>query len=100
MGGRSFDARNHLLPAAVEALAATPPACFDRPIWRLYLIDCHRGALNDAASRARINRGEFPNYCDECQAGYQTRMQAAGRCHPPELTRARATKNQRAEACA
>lgn len=100
MGGRSFDQRNVTLPAAVEALAENPPACFDKPIWRLYLIDCHRGALNDPASRARIYRGEVPDFCSECQAGYRAQMQAKNKCHPPVLKPANAAKTQQAKACA
>jgi hypothetical protein len=83
MGGRRFDSRNKALPACVETLAADPPACFDKPIWRLFLIDCYRGTLNDPASRARISRGERPDYCTDCQQGYQQRMQARALCRPP-----------------
>lgn len=84
MGGRSFDARNRSVPACVEKLAADPPECFSKPIWRLFLIDCYRGALNDPASRARITRGQRPDHCSDCLAGYRQSMQAQGRCHPPQ----------------
>lgn len=83
MGGRSFDVRNKVIPECVEQLAQTPPACFEKPIWRLFLIDCYRGALNDPASRARISRGVAPDFCAECTHGYRSRMQAVDRCHPP-----------------
>lgn len=83
MGGRHFDQRNRRTPACVIQLAAEPPACFTPVQWREYLEDCWRGTLNDMLARNRLNRGERPDYCSDCTKGYQARMQAAGRCHPP-----------------
>lgn len=83
MGGRRFDSPNKAVPACVERMAATPPACFEKAVWRMYLLDHYRGTLNDAAARARLNRDEVPDFCDDCTAGYRASMQAAGRCNPP-----------------
>jgi hypothetical protein len=85
MGGRSFDARNKQLPAAVEAMAQHPPACFDQRIWRLFLVDCYRGALNNPAERARMDRMQRPDYCSDCARAHREQMLAAGRCQPPTL---------------
>lgn len=70
-------------PAPVLALLDKQPPCFDAKGWRLYLLDVHRGTLNDSANRQRLIRGELPTYCDECTAQYQSRMQAVGKCCPP-----------------
>ena len=86
MGGRQFNARNKEAPACVEAISAKVPQCFEPKVWRLFVEDCYRSAMNDEAERARMNRGEAPDYCSCCTRGYQARMKAAGRCHPPQKT--------------
>jgi hypothetical protein len=83
MGGRQFNAPNKAVPACVERMAAKPPACFTQPTWRLYLLDCYRGTLNDAAARARLNRDELPPYCEDCSREHAETMRAQMRCRPP-----------------
>lgn len=83
MGGRQFNATNKVVPACVVAMAENPPACFEAPVWRIYLHDHYRGTLNDPAARARLNRLEVPDYCEDCTVGYQAAMQACGKCRPP-----------------
>lgn len=85
MGGRSFDARNKQLPAAVEAMASDPPACFDSKIWRLFLVECYRGALNAPGERARMDRGQRPDYCADCARAHREQMLKEGRCKPQTL---------------
>lgn len=87
MGGRSFGQYNKVPPACVDKLASTVPACFDQKGWRLYLLDCWFGRLNDAASRERMRRGAAPDFCSSCTRSYQAKMLAAGRCHPPAKTK-------------
>lgn len=82
MGGRKFAQYNVADPLPVVRLLDQRPPCFDAPGWRLYLLDVHRGTLNDAANRARLIRGELPDYCAECTAQFQERMQAQGKCCP------------------
>lgn len=62
------------------------PECFGTADWRLYLLDVHRGTLNDPANRQRLVRGELPAFCAECTEAYRTKMEAQGKCHPPALT--------------
>jgi hypothetical protein len=85
MGGRSFSAYNKRDPECIERLAADVPACFDAVIWRLYLVDSFRAALNDPAERMALSRGQAPAYCQDCTVGHRAKMQAAGRCNPPPL---------------
>lgn len=84
MGGRNFAQYNKADPAAVAALMDKCPPCFERPIWRIYLLDVHRAVLDDKPNRLRLHRGECPDYCDDCVTGWRDKMRAAGRCHPPE----------------
>lgn len=83
MGGRQFNASNKAVPACVERMAATPPACFEKRVWRIYLLDCYRGTLNDAAARARLNRDESPAYCEDCSLPHAEAMRAVMKCRPP-----------------
>lgn len=85
MGGRSFDARNKALPASIERMAENPPACFDKPMWRLFLVDCYRGVLNLPGERARMDRGVRPDYCSDCTRANREAKRAQGRCKPPTL---------------
>lgn len=82
MGGRHFSQYNKADPEPVVRLLAQRPQCFGASDWRLYLLDVHRGTLNDPANRQRLVRGVAPNYCEECTQGYRASMQARGRCHP------------------
>lgn len=86
MAGRQFDALNKALPEPVEQMLLNVPACFDQVSWRLYAIEAWRSVLNDPAERAAMSRGRRPDYCSSCTPQYQQRMQAAGRCFPPQLT--------------
>lgn len=83
MGGRKFAQYNKADPEPVVRLLDKRPPCFDAAGWRLYLLDVHRGTLNDPANRQRLVRGELPDYCAECTARYQEQMQAQGKCCPP-----------------
>lgn len=83
MGGRRFGQHNAVPPACVIKLAEKPPECFNPAIWKQYLIDCYRGALNEPATRQRMTRGIAPDYCSECLPDHRARMQAQNKCHPP-----------------
>lgn len=83
MGGRQFNATNKTVPECVERMAAKPPACFERGTWRMYLLDCYRGTLNDAAARARLNRDEVPDFCSDCTLAHAEAMRGSMRCRPP-----------------
>lgn len=83
MGGRRFDVPNKDAPECVERMAETVPACFERKVWRLYLLDCYRLTLNAAAERARMQRGEVPPYCEDCSRTHAEAMRARMRCRPP-----------------
>lgn len=83
-GGRQFGQYNVAMPAVVAVLLDKKPACFDARTWAMWLLDVHRGTLNDEAERARLNRGETPPYCDACTVGYANKMKAQGRCSPPQ----------------
>lgn len=82
--GRHFAQYNAADPKPVVALLEKCPPCFEPKQWRVWLLDVHRGTLNDEAERARLNRGETPPYCDACTVGYANKMKAQGRCSPPE----------------
>ena len=62
------------------------PQCFRPEQWRLWLLDVHRGTLNDQPNRQRLIRGEVPEFCSGCTENYRSRMEAQGKCHPPALT--------------
>jgi hypothetical protein len=79
---RTFDARNKIAPACIEALAAQVPACFTAADWRSYLMECARGSINEPAQRDAMRRGHAPNYCAQCTQGYSERMRSEGRCAP------------------
>lgn len=81
--GRHFASYNEADPAPVVALLDQCPPCFDKGTWRTWLLDVHRGTLNDPVNRALLNRGVLPSVCDDCTQGYAQRMQAQGRCVPP-----------------
>lgn len=84
MGGRHFAQYNKATPEVVVRLLPARPACFTDPRdWLNYLMDVHRGTLNDPPNRQRLIRGELPDYCSDCSAQYQARMQAQGKCCPP-----------------
>lgn len=85
MGGRQFAQYNKADPAPVVLLLEKRPLCFGTADWRLYLLDVHRGTLNDPANRQRLVRGELPAFCAECTEAYRTKMEAQGKCHPPAL---------------
>ena len=80
--GRHFAQYNKAAPAVVVVLLDKRPACFDAIGWELWLLDVHRGTLNDPVNRALLNRGAMPGYCSECTLGYAARMAAQGKCHP------------------
>lgn len=84
MGGRRFTQYNASLPACVEAMAKNTPRCFDATIWRLYLTDVWREALNDKRQQSSLARGKVPDYCAACTPGYRAEELSAGRCHPPK----------------
>lgn len=83
MGGRQFDVCNRAAPACVERMAQSVPACFEARVWRIYLVDHYRGTLNDPAARARMNRGETPDFCSDCTREHALAMSASMRCRPP-----------------
>jgi hypothetical protein len=83
MGGRRFNATNKAMPECVVQMAAKPPACFDSRTWTLFLADCYRGALNNPSARARLNRGEVPDFCGDCTKAHAEAMRACMRCRPP-----------------
>lgn len=85
MGGRQFSQYNKADPDPVVRLMEKRPQCFRPEDWRLYLLDVHRGTLNDQPSRQRLIRGELPDFCRECTENYRSRMEAQGKCHPPAL---------------
>lgn len=82
MGGRQFSQYNKADPAPVVRLMEKRPQCFRPEQWRLWLLDVHRGTLNDQPNRQRLIRGEVPDYCVGCTQGYRDRMEAAGKCRP------------------
>lgn len=84
MTGRRWDNPNHERPRGLERVIAIVPQCFAPDQWAEYVEEAWRGTLNDPAARARMSRGEAPEYCHEyCTAGYMRNMRALGRCHPP-----------------
>lgn len=83
MGGRRLTQYNQADPKPVVALLEKRPLCFDATMWRLFVIDSWRSVLHEPDQRARLARGEPPDYCSDCTPGYRALMQSQGRCHPP-----------------
>lgn len=79
---RHYVHTNTELPTGVLAIVRTPPACFERRIWELYVDEAWRETLNDRAARVRMERGQRPDHCSDCTAAYRERMEAQGRCQP------------------
>lgn len=81
---RQWGATNLQRPVWLMVLSQARPACFqDAQTWESYLEAVHDDALDNEALRARLNRGQVPDICDDCTARHQRRMHAAGRCAPP-----------------
>lgn len=84
MNGRTFDAKNITPPECVQRLSADVPACFSsRTSWTQYLEEAWRCALDSRPERARMEAGNAPDYCSECDSRFRARMHAEGRCKPP-----------------
>lgn len=80
---RPFNAPNEQLPECVEKLAAHPPWCFDRASWIRWLMSTWASVLNEPATRAAMQRGRVPDYCEECTEGHRALRMRQGLCAPP-----------------
>lgn len=81
---RTFGALNRERPAWFALVSPTRPACFvTQPAWESYLDGVHADSMDDEALRARLNRGERPDFCGDCTAKHQRRMHRSGLCSPP-----------------
>lgn len=83
MGGRKFAQFDKPDPPEVVALLSSQPKCYSPKGWRLYLLDVHRGTLQDRPNQRRVKAGEVPNYCFGCDAAYREAKEKAGLCFPP-----------------
>ncbi len=71
-------------PVWFALITAARPRCFvTAESWECYLEAVHQESQDDEALRARLHRGQPPDYCEDCTARHQLRMHAAGRCEPP-----------------
>lgn len=80
---RHTTSREFKRPAGFIAILAATPACFEPPVWKLYVEEVWRSSVHAPAPRRRMRNGEPPDYCGECLVEYRAKMLAAGRCHPP-----------------
>jgi hypothetical protein len=80
---RTFGSPNDTPPKWFTAMSANPPACFDRQQWTLYLESVRDESQDNASMRAKLCRGQVPDYCAECTAQHQRRKVRQDKCHPP-----------------
>jgi hypothetical protein len=79
---RTFGALDNEPPKWFKTMSANPPACFAQDRWVLYLTSVRDESQGNASLRARLCRGQLPNYCAECTTKHRTAMKKAKRCHP------------------
>jgi hypothetical protein len=84
MSGRRFDVANTERPRGLERVIAIVPACFTPEQWTEYIEEHWRYLINNPSGRARLVRGEMPDFCTDCTQGYMRNMRALGRCHPQD----------------
>ncbi|MFY9479138.1 MAG: hypothetical protein WAQ08_15950 [Aquabacterium sp.] len=80
---RTFGALNKTDPVWLTPMATQVPACYTPEAWANYLQSVRDEAQDDEVLRARLRRGQVPDYCADCTRGHQRRMVAAGKCAPP-----------------
>ncbi len=83
MGGRQFSRYNADAPQCVQRMGESPPACFDKAQWVLYLREAYKQTLNRPAARKKFERGSLPDYCCDCTAEHRAEMHSSARCFPP-----------------
>lgn len=83
MAGRQFDAQNRKPPAWMKALEDQKPRCFSQQAWSDYLTEAHREIKDEPDALRAMQRGQLPNYCEDCAGGaWRRSMEKAGKCIP------------------
>jgi hypothetical protein len=98
---RPFGSSNHDAPQWLTRMSAKAPACYAPVTWMSYLRGVQAESQDNDALRAKLNRGQVPNYCLGCTSAHRKTMRAQRKCTPhPDATppTARgATKRKRAK---
>lgn len=82
---RPWNSLNEHRPGWFARVGAARPRCFvTAESWDSYLEAVHQESLEDEALRAQLNRGQPPDYCEDCTVKHQLRMHRVGLCAPPE----------------
>lgn len=99
---RPFGSNNQDAPQWLTRMSSAAPACFTRVVWVAYLRGVQVESQDNDALRAKLNRGQQPNYCVGCTAAHRAEMRKARKCRPhPEATPpkpVRVPKRKRAKA--